>query len=481
MSIRHIQSLRQKPTVSPQVVLANELLQFSSLELEQAIARELADNPALEVTEFTRCPRCGSEIRGGLCVSCGPARGPLEAEGGDWRDAASATDYNAWPYPPGEDWDDPISRLASQVTLKDHVLHQARMGLGPEDALVATHLTESLDNRGFLRCDLDAVAAATGVERSDVERVLAAVQALDPVGIGARNARECLLIQIAHLREEGEAHALAECLIQEHWELLGRCSPSRLADEVKVPVDEVCEAISFIRESLSPYPAHVCWSDERDPPPQGTTVWPDPDVIIREGKTVKGEYRIELPKAGGWRLRVGPARSEGLNHAGVSGLQGDERAWQQWNEFRSRARLFVRSIEQRWDTLYELAVCLIDCQREFVAKGEMHLKPLTRAQVAEMMGVHESTVSRAVAGKYAQLPRGGVVPMEKFFDSAAPVKRVIEDLVEHESEPLSDGVIAEKLAERGYQVARRTVAKYRNALGILPCSLRRRRHDVASQ
>ncbi len=481
MSIRHRQSLRLKPAVSPQVVLANELLQFSSLELEQAIARELAENPALELTEVTNCPRCGSEIQDGLCAACGPARGSLEAEREDWRDAAVADDYNAWPYPPGEDWDDPVSRLASRITLKDHVLHQARMGLGSDDALVAAHLVQSLDDRGFLRCDLDEVAAAAGVEQSDVERVLAGVQALDPVGVGARDARECLLLQIAHLQEEGVAHPLAKCLVEEHWELLGRCSPSRVADAVRVPVEQVCEAISFIRENLSPYPAHLYWSDERDPPPQGTTGWPEPDVIIRESKTVRGEYDIELPKAGVRRLRVGPTPSGGLSRNHVGDLPRDERAWQQWNDFRSRARLFVRSIEQRWDTLYELAVCLIDCQREFLGKGEMHLRPLTRARVADMMDVHESTVSRAVAGKYVQLPRGDLVPMDKFFDSAAPIKRVIEDLVEHESEPLSDGVIADKLAERGYQVARRTVAKYRNALGILPCSLRRRGHDVAPQ
>ncbi len=481
MSIRQRQSLRQKPTVSPQVVLANELLQFSSLELEQAIARELAENPALEVTEVTRCARCGSEISDRFCVSCGPAREPLEVERSDWRDGTVSHDFNAWPYPPAEDWDDPVARLASRITLKDHLLHQARMSLGPDDVLVAAHLVESLDDRGFLRGDLEELAAAAGVERSDAERVLAAVQALDPVGIGARDARECLLIQITHLREEGVAHPLAERLVEEHWELLGRCSPSRVADEVKVPAEQVCEAISFISQSLSPYPAHVWWSDERDPPPQGPDVWPEPDVIIRESKAVRGEYDIELPKAGSWRLRVDSARSGGLSRSGVSEGQRDERAWQQWNAFQSRARLFVRSIEQRWDTLYELAVCLVDCQREFLAEGEMYLRPLTRARVAEMMDVHESTVSRAVAGKYVQLPRGGMVPMEKFFDSAAPIKRLIEDLVEHEREPLSDGVIAEKLAERGYQVARRTVTKYRNALGILPCSLRRRRHDVAPQ
>jgi RNA polymerase sigma-54 factor len=136
--------------------------------------------------------------------------------------------------------------------------------------------------------------------------------------------------------------------------------------------------------------------------------------------------------------------------------------------------LFVRSIEQRWQTLYELMRCLVAYQRDFVAHGEKHLRPLTRARVAKMMDVHESTVCRAVAGKYALLPSCRVVPLAKFFDSAAPIKQMIEDLVDRETQPLSDRAIAERLRGQGHNVARRTVAKYRNALEILPSSLRGR-------
>jgi RNA polymerase sigma-54 factor len=169
-----------------------------------------------------------------------------------------------------------------------------------------------------------------------------------------------------------------------------------------------------------------------------------------------------------------------MDRLGAGSGPSDEQGWDQWRAFEARARLFVKSIEQRWETLYELMVCLIDFQRDFLVDGEIRLRPLTRARVADMMGVHESTVSRAVADKYVQLPCGEVVRLEKFFDSAAPIKRRIEDLVAQESEPLSDSALAEKLSEEGYDVARRTVAKYRNALGILPYSLRRRRKNLSS-
>jgi RNA polymerase sigma-54 factor len=479
MPIKHTQSLRQRPTVSPQLVLANELLQFSSLELEQAIAQELAENPALELSAVQRCPRCGSEMRDGTCPSCTTSEMRAEDEWTDQRYLGPSGDYSS-SESDGADWEDPVSRVASCMTLADHLLQQARLNLPDKDIVIAAHLIEGLDERGFLCSSLDEVASAIGVGRERVEWVLSIVQSLDPIGIAARDARQCLLIQIEHLRDEGVEHSLAEVLIREHWEMLGRYSVSSVAREVESSVDDVREALRFVRENLNPYPAHASWVNVHEPPPRDQVVCPRPDIIIRERMGAEGKYEIEFPKAQRYQLRVSAAYGQVMNRPGVRDHPTDQQGWEQWKAFEARARLFVKSIEQRWQTLYELMTCLVDFQCDFLAHGESQLKPLTRARVAEMMEVHESTVSRAVADKYVQLPCGEVVPLEKFFDSAAPIKRMIEDLVDHEREPLSDGVIAEKLSERGYDVARRTVAKYRNALGILPYSLRRRRKDLSS-
>jgi RNA polymerase sigma-54 factor len=479
MPLRHTQRLTQKPTVSPQLVLANELLQFSSLELEQAIVQELAENPALELSEVVRCPRCGSEMADGYCPSCAT---PESRADGEWEDRGyldGPRDYGS-PEPGGTDWENPVFRLPSCTTLEDHLLQQARLNLPGEDVVIAAQLIESLDERGFLRCDLGEVASTAGVEQERVERVLSTIQSLEPVGIAARDARQCLLIQMAHLRGEDVEEPLAEVLIEEHWEILGRYSLSRVAKEVGVSGDEVREALCFIRENLNPYPAHVSWISPHESPPEDFAVCPQPDVIIRESRVREREYEIEFPKARRHRLRVSRAYGQAMDELGAENRASDVQGWEQWKAFEARARLFVRSIKQRWETLHELMVCLIDYQREFLVDGESRLRPLTRARVAEMMGVHESTVSRAVADKYVQLPCGDVVRLEKFFDSAAPIKRMIEDLVEQEVEPLSDSALARKLSEQGYDVARRTVAKYRNALGILPYSLRRRRKDLSS-
>jgi RNA polymerase sigma-54 factor len=479
MPIKHTQRLAQKPTVSPHLVLANELLQFSSLELEQAIAQELAENPALELSEVLRCRRCGSEMPEGYCPSCAASGSQADDgwEEGRYRDAVRGEGASQ----SGDtDWEDPISHVASCMTLRDHLLRQARLSLTDEDIVIAAHLVEELDERGYLCCNLDEVASTVGVERERVARVLSTIHSLEPAGIAARNARQCLLIQMEHLRDDGVEQPLAELLIEKHWEILGRYSLSRVAKEAGYPADEVREALCFIKENLNPYPAHVAWVNLHESPPEDSTVCPQPDVIIRENRVLEGKYEIELPKARGRRLRVSPAYGQALDELRDDDHLSDREGGDAWKAFEARARLFVKSIEQRWQTLYELMVCLVDYQREFLAHGEACLKPLTRARVARMMGVHESTVSRAVTDKYVQLPCGEVVLLEKFFDSAAPIKRMIEDLVDQEMEPLSDSMLAEKLAEQGYDLARRTVAKYRNALGILPYSLRRRKKDLSS-
>ncbi len=471
------QTLKQKPTVSPQLVLANELLVCSSLELEQAIAQELAQNPALELQDVQRCPTCGAQLTGGTCPTCrvdGGERdrqGPADSE--NWRDG----DFDAVAAAPGE-WDDPLSRVASRTTLPEYVLQQARLSLPEGDLGIARHLLGSLDERGLLSCDVGDLAGDLGVDRERVEAVLRVVQSLEPTGIAARDARECLLVQLKELPEGRTERTVAEHLIRNHWDALGRSSLQSLGQEVDVSAEEVRNALCFIRKNLNPFPAHAGWTQSARAPAEDQVVCAEPDVIIRRREGLNSGYVIELPKAGRHRLRVRAVSERAWERVQDDDAESDGSGWDRWQQLCGRARLFVRSIEQRWETLHRLMRCLMDYQRGFLDGGERYLKPLTRTQVAEWMDVHESTISRAVAGKYVELPCRRVVPLEIFFDSAAPVKHLIRQLVEHEDESLSDSAIAERLGEYGYDVARRTVAKYRNALDILPSSLRRREREL---
>lgn len=455
-------ALEQRPVVTPQLIVANTLLRLSSTELEQAIAQELAENPVLELVEVLQCPRCGRAMTGGNCPVC--SRPDVRQEIlADWED-----DLPSWECNDAGEGDDSVSRLVSNTTLTEHLLRQARLVLPPEDLPIAAFLAESLDDHGFLDCDLEEAAALLGVDGARVERVLSVLQGLDPVGIAARDVRECLLIQLEHLRREGIAQPLAETLIRDHWEVLGN-PPARIAKAAGTTAGEVQAALQFIRDMLNPYPAQADWSDVHESPPQKTAISLRPDVIIRQknGAPDTG-YEIELPGAQAYRLRISPAYLQVVeNKAEFVGHD-----WEQWEAFYARARLFIGSLEQRWQTLQRLIHHLVAYQQDFIAKGDRYLKPLTRAQLADALGMHESTVSRAVAGKIVQLPNGRLIPLTRFFDRAAPIKEAIKELIAQEDEPLSDRAIAEKLAQQGHRIARRTVTKYRNALNILPSSLR---------
>jgi RNA polymerase sigma-54 factor len=434
------QVIEQRLTVTPQLIVANTLLQLSAGDLEQAISRELAENPFLERLDEP---------------SSRPAWAVKASEG--WRGEEPA--------------DDALALLPAIPTLEDYLLQQAQHCLPSHDLPIATCLLNNLDEHGLLRCSLDEVAAQLSVSQEQVSRVLAVLQELEPVGIAARDVRECLLIQLAHLRRQGMEHALAQTLIAEHWESLGRRSPTEIARIVGAAPEQVQEALRFIRENLTPYPAYAYWADpERLHAETDPSSIPVPDLIIRRSQRPGAEYEVELPGEQAFRLRVNSL------HTGEE-ADGQE---EQWLLLHDRARLFVHSLEQRWRTLRRLAHILIEMQRPFLVQGERGLRPLTRARVAEIMGVHESTVSRAVAGKYAQLPDGRIVPLARFFEGAAAVKAAIQEMIAQEGKPLSDREIADRLVQQGYCIARRTVAKYRDALHIPPAPLRLRRHDVGS-
>jgi len=260
------QVLEQRLTVTPQLIMANMLLQLSSTELERAIAEELAENPVLELVEVRCCPRCGLAMSDGCCPSCSRSGLYTEKEGPAYReysaDSESFSEYNVT-YE-----DDGISRLASNTTLSDHLLHQARLSLPPQDLPIAACLVESLDDHGFLCCELDEVASLFGVDRTRVENVVSAIQELDPVGVAAKDARECLLIQLEHLCREGIEQPLAKALISDHWEALGKQSFAKIAKAMGTTAGEVQAALQFIKNNLNPFPAHAYWVDLHESPPQ---------------------------------------------------------------------------------------------------------------------------------------------------------------------------------------------------------------------
>lgn len=458
---------RQALKVSPRLVAANYILELSSQELQQAISTELAENPAMELVDVPTCQVCGSELQGSLCPRCIQRQKGAETV----HDEYSATYEERELQPSLSDEDDsfdPLTRVASEQTLAERLLGDLGTLLPEKDMTIAEYLVGSLDDKGYLTCSVDEAAYELEVDVPRVAAVLKVLHALEPVGIGARNLRECLLLQLDYLQQNGLEQPYAREIVSDYLMELGEHKFSRIAHDLKVSLETVGEVWEFVKSKLNPHPAHgfsATNAHDRDT----RQMYILPDVIISREED---GLEVEVVESRRFTLRITPMygrlHSE-LNKADGS-FSAEERKHVQ--QYVGRAKLFIANINQRRQTLYNITCCLVDKQRDFLERGVRHLKPLNRAAVAQELHVHESTVSRATAGKYAMTPGGEVIPFSHFFTPSLSIKDVIKEMIEHEGRPLTDAEIRDRLRETGINIARRTVAKYRMQLDILPSMLR---------
>jgi RNA polymerase sigma-54 factor len=451
--------------VTPKQIAANAILAMSSVELTEAIATELDENPALEMLEQSTCPICGSTITGSHCTEClpknaaGSAPEGLDGGVGEWSLRDESDDL------------DPIARAEAEFTLQEHLDWTLRALLPAKLHPVAEYAIGALDENGFLTESDEAIAAATNVAADDVATVRDAMRGIEPIGVGSRNIQESLLAQIAYLEELGETEVppIAAAIVRDHLPDLGERRFAAIASALGVRQDEVIAAWEFVKVNLHPYPTSA-FSAAVDGGSQGRTII-RPDVLIR---VVDGELQVEVVESRRFALRVDPTYAR--LSAGMRSSEASEQDRQHVREYVGRARFFIDNVNRRRATLQRIAECLVERQQDYLIHGVQHLVPLTRAEVGSLIGMHESTVSRATAEKYVMLPTGEVVPFGHFFTASLGVKDQIRKMIEaeHVDQPLSDQEIADRLAGEGVAIARRTVAKYRDELQLLPARLRRR-------
>jgi RNA polymerase sigma-54 factor len=307
------------------------------------------------------------------------------------------------------------------------------------------------------------------VDVARVERVLGVLQAQEPPGIGARDLRECLLIQLRSFRDRSRWHDLAEVMIRDHLTELGERHFPEIARAIGVPQSQVREAWRFIKANLNPFPAHAYAPVGGARGGHGQATLVRPDVVIR--RTDHG-FEAEVVEGKRYLFRLNPAYRRLAVELDPKKYTEEER--QHIRQYTQRAQFFIDCIHQRWETLKKIADALVEYQYEFLEKGVRYLRPLTRGELAERVGLHESTISRATANKYVLLPEGRTVPFDDFFDASLRAKDTLRELISSENprNPFSDEELAAMLAARGLPVARRTVAKYREAMHILPSRLR---------
>jgi RNA polymerase sigma-54 factor len=455
--------------VTPKQIAANYILQMSSVELHEAIAQELDENPALEMQELPSCPICGNPVVGNYCTECMPRRN--DADGEEIRLSTDDLPGDGAPRVRDEDDEfDPIARAEADFTLEDHLTWNLHALLPSRLHHVADHVIGALDSNGFLTQTDAEIAEATGVSVEDVEEVLAAMKGLEPIGIGSRSITESLLAQVDYLREQGEIliPPHTDAVIGTHLADLGERRFRDVAAAVGATQREVIAVWEFVKGNLNPYPTSAFTAAVNGDASRSIV---RPDVLIR---SIDGQLRVEVVESRRFSLRVAPIYSSLSSRLRSNDTSEAEK--QHVRQYVGRAKFFIDNINRRRATIQRIAECLVDRQRDYLVHGVQHLVPLTRAEVGELIGMHESTVSRATAEKYVMIPTGEVVPFSHFFTASLGTKDQIRRMIEAEdaTRPYSDQEIADALAEEGIALARRTVAKYRDELQILPARLRHR-------
>jgi RNA polymerase sigma-54 factor len=264
---------------------------------------------------------------------------------------------------------------------------------------------------------------------------------------------------------------LARRILEEAFSELGRHEFERIAQMLNVSLTRVRQAATFIQDNLNPYPARAYWGSGRQPQGTDPNVYHNPDIqISHSNDDTEAPLMVEIfAPIAGW-LRVNPMFRQ-------TTPEGGQEVSDEWARHLERAALFVKCLQQRNNTMRRMLEILVRHQRGFILNGDRFLEPMTRARLATEIGVHESTISRAVSHKSIALPDGRIIPLDRFFDRSLSVRDRIKEIVEGEARPLTDDQIVDRLRKEGVQVARRTVAKYRAIEGILPARLRHRKKD----
>jgi RNA polymerase sigma-54 factor len=457
------QSQTQKLAIGPQMQQSLHILQAATMELRQLVQQEIAVNPVLELEQpeislestVPDDPESDREMR------------ELSQMDEEWRDYWSqqrpaARDKSA----DDERWRHMMDSIVAPTTLQEHLMEQLRMAT-PDDLSRERleFLIGNLNDDGFLHTTLNELSLSHGIPIDELEKAKALLIRFDPIGIGAVDLRESLLIQMERL---GKKASLAYRLVEQNLDDLANKRYPQLARKLAVPIEEISRAADFIG-TLDPHPASRFAQNQNH--------FVTPDVIIEKdgGEWVATMVGDDLP-----HLRISNAYKDMLADPDA---RADVREY--IREKIKGGKFLIRSIHQRQATIHKIAQEIIKHQHEFFDKGSSFLRPLNMAQVAEAVGVHETTVSRAISGKFMATPHG-VFEMRYFFTqglkteggedlSNTSVKNAIAELIstEQKRKPLSDDKLTKLLNEKGIKVARRTVAKYREALNILPSHLRK--------
>jgi len=464
--------LGQQLTMTPQLQQAIRLLQLPTIELQAHIRELLESNVMLEQDEDTESGTYEtlSSAETAPETAAPVEEPPVEVVDDGWSDQPVGPADNPWSGGSGEEDRQQEFADSSGQSLHEHLLWQLELArLNPRDLAIGRAVVDAINDDGYLSEPLDVIGASLKPELdpsvAEVERVLAIVQTFDPPGVGARSVSECLLLQLEQLEAATPGLAPAKAIARNHLELLAERELTALRRELRTSDEELETAVALVR-ACHPRPGSIVSG--------GSPEYVVPDVFVR--RTPRG-WSVEINPATLPRVRLNQSYA---NLVGRSTSHASMRAQLQ------EARWLLKSLEIRNDTLTKVARSIVERQSEFLDQGEEYMRPMILRDIAEAIGMHESTVSRVTSGKYMHTPRG-VFELRYFFSSqvegsdgsgtsSTAIRAKIRKLIREEDPavPLSDSRIAQILSGEGIPVARRTVAKYRETMGLAPSNERRR-------
>lgn len=465
----------QKLVMTPELIQAIQILQFNTQELETYVEEQLLANPILEIPSISNTENedaiPNSQVEGEKVVEDFSAKSDGEF---DWAEHFKEKEYDdisykQWEYNKDKSEYSYEQFVTTEITLTEHLMFQLQFApIKPSCRYIGRYIIESLDHNGYMTLSIEEISKELKVSKEKVQIVLDAIQSFEPIGVGARNLKECLLIQLAY---QGKNDQLIKDVVHNHLEDIAENRLNSIAKALNVSVKEVQE-ISDIIKGLEPKPGRQFGSSSE-------TRYIVPDVTIEK---IGEEYIVTVNESTAPKLTVSRYYQKML-------IDSDKES--NISKFLSgrlnSALWLIKSIEQRRQTIYNVVSAIVKYQIDFFEEGPKHLKTLTLKQIADEVGIHESTVSRSINGKYMQSPRG-IFEIKYFFTSGVSgssgegiasesIKTFIKEIVDNESPkaPLSDQTIVSMLLDRGIDISRRTIAKYRDEMN-LPSSSKRKRY-----
>ena len=490
--------LGQQLAMTPQLQQAIRLLQLSTLDLQQEIHQALESNPMLELIEGIEEDEDQATDTNANTESASQAADSPDKKTADnldqeyWQseipkdlevDSSWDDVYTNSP-PPSQNFEaddfDYESRNSAEETLQDHLLWQLNLTpMSESDEAIAIAIIDAIDPNGWLTVDLESILAGFDPELEigldEILAVLHRIQQFDPIGVGYRNLSECLLVQLNHLGEHNQPKIVenAKLIVREYIELLGHRDYAMLMRKTKLKEAELAETIALI-EDLDPRPGANIAPESTD--------YVVPDVIVTKHVN-SGKWKVELNPETAPKIRINSSYASLVKRADTSSDNNFLR------DNLQEARWFLKSLQSRNETLMKVATRIIEHQKDFLEYGDEAMKPLVLHDIAEAVSMHESTISRVTTQKYMYTPRG-TFELKYFFSShvstkgggecsSTAIRAIIKKLIaaENKRKPLSDSKITELLEEKGINVARRTIAKYRESLSIPPSNERKRLSD----